>query len=167
MDGPSGSGKSSTSRAVASSLGLRYLDTGAMYRAITHWMLTHGVDVEDADAVAARAGEPVIESGTDPVAPSITVDGVDVSAPIRTPEVRARRRAAEVAESAPEAIDADTVARNEAAMAARDARDSTRTVSPLTRADGAYELDATDLTLDEVVALVVSLVRDSETSVTR
>ena len=50
---------------------------------------------------------------------------------------------------------------------ARDARDSTRSVSPLTRADGALELDATDLTLDEVVALVVSLVREAETSVTR
>lgn len=103
IDGPSGSGKSSTSRGVAARLGLRYLDTGAMYRAVTWWMLDHGVDVSDAAAVAAHAGEPVVESGTDPLAPTISVDGVDVSVEIRgeavngavspvsaVPEVRAR-----------------------------------------------------------------------------
>lgn len=83
MDGPSGSGKSSTSRGVATRLGLRFLDTGAMFRAITWWMLEHGVDVEDADAVAAKADQPVLVSGTDPLAPTITVDGADVAAPIR------------------------------------------------------------------------------------
>jgi cytidylate kinase len=87
MDGPSGSGKSSASKGVARALGLRYLDTGAMYRAMTWWMLRAGVPVEDAEAVAARAGEPVIESGTDPDAPTIAVDGTDVSGPIRTREV--------------------------------------------------------------------------------
>ncbi|MFB4297341.1 (d)CMP kinase [Actinomadura sp. NTSP31] len=87
MDGPSGSGKSSASKGVARALGLRYLDTGAMYRAMTWWMLRNGVPVRDAGAVAARAGDPVIESGTDPDAPTITVDGQDVSEPIRTREV--------------------------------------------------------------------------------
>ena len=89
VDGPSGSGKSSTSRGVAARLGLRYLDTGAMYRAITWWMLLHDVPVEDPAAVAARSGEPRIVSGTDPLAPTITVDGTDVSEAIRTPEVTA------------------------------------------------------------------------------
>jgi cytidylate kinase len=87
VDGTSGSGKSSTSRGVASALGLRYLDTGAMFRAMTWWMLRHGVDVHDADAVAARCTEPAIESGTDPAGPTITVDGTDVAAAIRTDEV--------------------------------------------------------------------------------
>jgi cytidylate kinase len=87
MDGPSGSGKSSTSRGVATRLGLRYLDTGAQFRAITWWMLRNDVDVDDAAAVAARADEPVLESGTDPVAPTITVDGTDVAGPIREQEV--------------------------------------------------------------------------------
>ena len=87
IDGPSGSGKSSVSRGVARELGLRYLDTGAMYRAITWWMLREGVDVTDAAAVAARAGEPELVVGTDPDAPTIAVDGVDVSGPIRGPEV--------------------------------------------------------------------------------
>lgn len=89
MDGPSGSGKSSTSRGVADRLGLRYLDTGAQFRAITAWMLRHDVDISDPAAVAARVGEPVVVSGTDPLAPTITVDGVDVADEIRTDEVTA------------------------------------------------------------------------------
>ena len=89
VDGTSGSGKSSTCRAVARRLGLRYLDTGAQFRAMTWWMLTHGIDVHDATAVAARCGEPTITSGTDPDDPTITVDGVDASAPIRSSEVTA------------------------------------------------------------------------------
>ena len=87
MDGPSGSGKSSTSRGVATRLGLRYLDTGAMFRAMTWWMLEHGIDVEDAAAVAAKADAPLVISGTDPLTPTITVDGVDVAGPIRSVEV--------------------------------------------------------------------------------
>lgn len=87
LDGPSGSGKSSTSRGVATRLGLRYLDTGAMFRAMTWWMLEHDVDVHDAEAVAAAANRPQIVSGTDPSAPTITVDGTDVAEAIRGTEV--------------------------------------------------------------------------------
>ena len=87
VDGTSGSGKSSTCRGVAVRLGLRYLDTGAMYRAMTWWMLEQGVDVHDPAAVAARSGEPVIDSGTDPAGPTIHVDGHDVGAAIRTEQV--------------------------------------------------------------------------------
>lgn len=89
IDGPSGTGKSSTSKAVAAELGLSYLDTGAQYRAITWWMLTNGIPVDDSAAVAAAAAKPVIVSGTDPAAPAITVDGADASGPIRTQEVTA------------------------------------------------------------------------------
>jgi cytidylate kinase len=87
MDGPSGSGKSSVSRAVAIELGVRYLDTGAMYRAMTWWMLREGIDVNDAGAVTAAADKPSLCSGTDPADPGITVDGVDVSGSIRSREV--------------------------------------------------------------------------------
>ncbi|MFI9551797.1 (d)CMP kinase [Nonomuraea endophytica] len=87
MDGPSGSGKSSVSRGVARALRLRYLDTGAMYRAMTWWMLQQGVDVADPAAVAARCGEPEIVSGTDPDGPAIHVGTTDVAGPIRTGEV--------------------------------------------------------------------------------
>jgi CMP/dCMP kinase len=68
-------------------LGLRYLDTGAMYRALTWWLLSQGVDVSDAGVVAELATQPVIEVSTDPQAPWVRVNGTDVSAAIRTREV--------------------------------------------------------------------------------
>ncbi|MGY2874862.1 CMP/dCMP kinase [Marmoricola sp. URHA0025 HA25] len=86
MDGPSGSGKSSTARGVAERLGLRYLDTGAQFRAMAVWMLAHGVDVHDPEAVGAHAAEPVLVSGTDPLQPTITLDGEDVATAIRSAE---------------------------------------------------------------------------------
>jgi len=89
MDGPSGSGKSSTSRGVADRLGLRYLDTGAQFRAMTVWMLRHEIDVHDVEAVAAHAGEPQIVSGTDPLQPTITLDGEDVAEAIRSADATA------------------------------------------------------------------------------
>ncbi len=87
VDGPSGAGKSSASRGAAVALGLRYLDTGAMYRALTWWLLERGVDPGDTGAVAGLAAEPVIGVSTDPQAPWTTVDGTDVSTAIRSREV--------------------------------------------------------------------------------
>jgi cytidylate kinase len=87
VDGPSASGKSSTAQGVARALGLRYLDTGAMYRALTWWLLAHGIDVDDPDAVAQHVADPVIEASTDPDDSWVTVGGRDVSAAIRTREV--------------------------------------------------------------------------------
>lgn len=209
IDGTSGSGKSSTSREVADRLGLRYLDTGAQFRAMTWWMLRHGVDVHDSTAVAARVDEPVVVSGTDPLDPTITVDGEDVAEAVRTPEVtgsvspvstvpevrarllalqrevigdggivvegrdigsvvwpqadlklyvtadpsaRATRRAAE--EGGSDAVATEQVLRE------RDRIDSGRPTAPLLRADGAVEVDTTPYSLEEVVDLVLGLVRD-------
>ncbi|HEX6450176.1 MAG TPA: (d)CMP kinase [Trebonia sp.] len=92
IDGPSGSGKSSASRGVARALGLRYLDTGAMYRALTWWFMAQDTSAVglDEELVAARAAEPVIEVSTDPDNPWTRVDGRDVSEDIRTREVSAR-----------------------------------------------------------------------------
>lgn len=87
IDGPSGSGKSSTSRLVAERLGLNYVDTGAMYRAMTWWMLEQGVDPDDPEAIATRCGEPEIGLSVDPRDPRVTVDGLDVSVAIRGTEV--------------------------------------------------------------------------------
>jgi cytidylate kinase len=84
MDGTAGSGKSSASKGVARRLGLRYLDTGAMYRAMTWKMLQDGVDVDDPDAVAAHASSADVGIGTSPELPTITLDGVDVSREIRS-----------------------------------------------------------------------------------
>jgi CMP/dCMP kinase len=87
VDGPSASGKSSASRGAARALGLRYLDTGSMYRALTWWMLARGIPADDPAAVAQAASEPIIEVGTDPDGPWVRVDGQDVSAAVRTQEV--------------------------------------------------------------------------------
>jgi CMP/dCMP kinase len=87
VDGPSGSGKSTAARRTAAVLGLRYLDTGAMYRALTWWLLRQQVDVGDQAAVSSRLAEPVIGVTPDPEAPGITVNGMDVAGPIRTREV--------------------------------------------------------------------------------
>jgi len=82
IDGPAGSGKSTVARAVAARLGLAYLDTGAMYRAVAFAALRRGIDPEDADAVARLAEQVDIEVGD-----SVSVDGVDASIEIRGPEV--------------------------------------------------------------------------------
>ncbi|MET4223124.1 (d)CMP kinase [Oerskovia enterophila] len=87
IDGPSGSGKSSVSRAVARRLGTAYLDTGAMYRAATWWCLEERVDLTDQAAVAAAVDVMPLVMGIDPAAPSVHVDGTDVGEAIRTTEI--------------------------------------------------------------------------------
>ena len=211
IDGPSGTGKSSTSKAVATQLGLSYLDTGAQYRAITWWMVTNGIDITDPSAIAAVAGKPEIISGTDPSAPAITVDGTDVAGPIRTqevtskvsavsavPEVRTRitelqRSIAADAElgivvegrdigttvlpdadlkifltASPEAraarrsgeLKGADIKSTREALLKRDAADSSRKTSPLAKADDAVEVDTSDLTLQQVIECVVTLVEE-------
>lgn len=83
VDGPSGSGKSSVCRGVARRLGLRYLDTGSMYRALTWWVLERGVDPADRPEVARLARELPLQVRMDPADPGVSVDGTDVSAAIR------------------------------------------------------------------------------------
>ena len=87
VDGPSGSGKSTVSRRLATSLDGRYLDTGAMYRAVTWAVLRAGVDLQDTDAIAKIAAEVDLEIGPDPAAPHFRANGTDVDADIRGPEV--------------------------------------------------------------------------------
>ncbi|MFI5664943.1 (d)CMP kinase [Streptomyces sp. NPDC051684] len=215
IDGPSGTGKSSTSKAVAAQLGLSYLDTGAQYRAITWWMVNNGIELDDPSAIAAVAGKADIVSGTDPSAPTITVDGTDVAAPIRTsevtskvsavsavPEVRARitelqRTIALGAEkgivvegrdigttvlpdadlkifltASPEAraarrsgeLKGSDVKATQEALVARDKADSSRKASPLAKAGDAVEVDTSDLTLQQVIECVVTLVEEKRDS---
>lgn len=87
IDGPSGSGKSSVSRAVARRLGLRYLDTGAMYRAVAYGIGLEGIDSADGDAVARYAAAMDLPMPTDPDEQVITINGLDVTTAIRTSEV--------------------------------------------------------------------------------
>jgi cytidylate kinase len=87
VDGPAGSGKSSVCRAVADRLGFRYLDTGAMYRAMTWAMLDAKVDIDDPETVVGAMDAISIVSGTNPLAPTIHVGTTDVADPIRGDEV--------------------------------------------------------------------------------
>jgi cytidylate kinase len=82
IDGPAGSGKSTVAKAVASRLGMSYLDTGAMYRAVAFKAIRRGVDPEDAALVAKLAEDMELE-----VAGQVVVDGVDATIEIRSPEV--------------------------------------------------------------------------------
>ena len=85
IDGPAGAGKSTVGRAVAARLGLEYLDTGAMYRAVTFAALRRGIDPADDDDVAALAS--TVEMTVD--GSSVLVDGVDATVEIRGREVTA------------------------------------------------------------------------------
>lgn len=84
IDGPAGSGKSTLSRALAARLGLRRLDTGAMYRSVAWAVLQRGIDTDDRQAVADLARNLAIE-----VDDQVVVDGTDITEAIRGPEVSA------------------------------------------------------------------------------
>jgi cytidylate kinase len=85
IDGPAGAGKSTIAKALARSMGIEYLDTGAMYRGVTFEVLRRGLEATDVDAVARVAREVVLEQGMD----SLRVNGEDATEAIRTPAVDA------------------------------------------------------------------------------
>jgi len=132
IDGPSGSGKSSTSRGVAARLGLAYLDTGAMYRAAT-WLAVHeGIDLTDTDAVADLVSRAQLVLELDPAHHSVTIDGHDVTTAIRDPDVSAAVSAVATNLS----VRADLVARQKQVIAeaaagiVAEGRDITTVVAP-------------------------------------
>jgi cytidylate kinase len=92
IDGPAASGKSTVAKAVARRLGVRHLDTGAMYRAVTWLALERGIAVDDTEALARIAEENPVSfeylSGS-PIADVVRIAGHDVTAAVRTPEVDA------------------------------------------------------------------------------
>jgi len=85
IDGPAGAGKSTIARALAKRLGLQYLDTGAMYRAITFAALGRGVSLDDTVAVGALARDAALEVSES----GVTVDGLDATTAIRSAAVTA------------------------------------------------------------------------------
>lgn len=209
IDGPSGVGKSSTSKEVARRLGYGYLDTGAMYRATAWLCLNRGV-TDPGDVVELVRGAE-LEISTDPDAFSVEIDGINVTEDIREPEVSQNvqtvsgvqdardelieRQREIIAQTTPGIVvegrdittvvapDADVrilmtadesvrIARrsqelhgtaDEAALEAtrglvsdRDRRDS-QTTSFLTAADGVHTLDTTNVSFDEAVEAVLTL----------
>ena len=87
IDGPAGAGKSTVGRAIARRLGVGYLDTGAMYRAVTFAVLRRGVDPHDADLVADVASTVDLEITDVDCTTAVNVDGQDASVEIRGREV--------------------------------------------------------------------------------
>ncbi len=218
IDGPAGAGKSSAAKGVSRLLDVDYIDTGAMYRALTWWMLEHDVDIDDPASIASHAEDPQVEITWDPEQSRVCVDGIDVTVAIREQQVSARvsqvsavpairsrlvqMQRAMAYESArsgrgvvmegrdigtvvlPDAsvkvfltADVDVRAARRAAedhvrnpdsstghldsalanLKDRDAIDSSRAASPLTMAPDATLIDATDMSLDEVVAAIAAL----------
>jgi len=82
IDGPSGAGKGTVARELAKRLNYKHLDTGAMYRAVAWKTLRDGVSLDDEPAVAQIARDAKLEVG-----PAVVIDGHDVTAAIRTPEI--------------------------------------------------------------------------------
>ena len=209
IDGPSGTGKSSTAKELSRKLGIDYLDTGAMYRGLSLRALEAGLEPGDADPLADLA------RGLEFLFPSpgqVLLDGMDVSKAIRAPEisarvsadcavpgvrevlvrrqrdyakdrscvldgrdiatvvfpdarfkfyidcdprVRARRRVAELSSMGLES-DYETVLSN---LVDRDRRDSTRAVGPLRRAPGAIVVDTSEITFEQQVDRILSVIR--------
>jgi len=214
IDGPSGVGKGTVSKALSQGLAYRHVDTGAMYRAVA-WKATHeGLSLADEDAVSDLASRAELTCGEG----LVEIDGHDVSRAIRTPEIdraaaavaklprvrqilvarqrdlgaeggvvmegrdigtvvfpnadvkiyldaspeeRARRRATDTTHALGQA-DRAAVA---ALIDARDRSDTTRAVSPLTLAPDATLIDTTNLSIPDVVARVLELVREKLASV--
>jgi CMP/dCMP kinase len=132
IDGPSGSGKSSTARGVAVRLGLGNLDTGAMYRAAT-WLAMHeGLDLTDVDAVARLITHAQLVLELDPAHQGVVINGHDVTEAIREPAVSAAVSA--VATNL--AVRADLIARQKQVIAeatngiVAEGRDITTVVAP-------------------------------------
>ncbi len=210
LDGPAGAGKSTIARRVAEQLGILYLDTGAMYRAIGIKALQQGFDPKDEPAVAAMLKTTDLDIRFVDGAQQVWLDGVDVSEAIRTPEAsraasdvstlpvvrrhlvdiqrsiasrqslimdgrdigtyvlpdaafkffltasideRARRRLLDLQNRGNTVA---TLAEVKADIEYRDQQDSQRSFAPLRQADDAVLVDTTRMTIDEVVATIIS-----------
>ena len=214
IDGPAGAGKSTVTRRVAEELGLLYLDTGAMYRAVTWLVMNSGIAVTDEKAIASLVENIKIDliAPDSPEMPiGVYINGQEVTQAIRTPEVtanvstiaaqaavrqelvkvqqlcgekggviaegrdigtnvypdadlkifltasvaeRARRRSIDLTNQGQENIDLQQLQQE---IKTRDDRDSNRAIAPLKQADDAIEVITDGLTIEQVVAKIISL----------
>lgn len=212
IDGPAGAGKTTVAREVSRILGYKYVDTGAMYRAVAWRSVQLGIPLSDEATIVGLTGDMRIDFAEGDGS-RIFVDGEDVSKAIRTPEVtrlsspvsaisgvrrllvdqqrrlageggvvmegrdigsvvlpdaevkifltasvdeRAQRRFAEMLATG---MDAD-LERLRLDIEERDHRDSTRSDSPLTKAQGAVEIDTDRLSIEQVVGRVIELAQE-------
>lgn len=210
MDGPAGSGKSTTAKILAARLGYNYLDTGAMYRAVTLMAHRQRIAPNDAPKLSALARRMRITFETHEAVNRVFVDGVEVTTEIRTPEVTRHVSEVSAHKGVREALverqkelgkngnivaegrDTTTVVfpkadikvyldasietranrrlldlermgittnveEQVADLKRRDAFDTGREHSPLTKAVDAFSIDTTDMTIDEQVETIVKL----------
>lgn len=213
IDGPAGAGKSTIAKKLSNLLGINYMDTGAMYRAVAYALLQRGIEINDHDAVRSvlheihvevvytKEGQRVLVNGED-VTPyirsvevtkgssdvavipevrkmlaasqretaekfSIVMDGRDIGTYVlpnanikfyitATPEERAARRqkdfqAMGIEKSIPELVEE---------IVARDKTDSTREFAPLKKAEDAIFIDTTEMTIDEVMEVVLANIKE-------
>lgn len=209
IDGPGGAGKSTVAKAVAKKLGIDYIDTGAMYRAIAYKLVSFGIEpIKENDMKFHESIDKILLSTEVDYSEGITrLDGIDVSSKIRTaeissaassfsafpsvrkklvnlqqkmarekslvmdgrdigsnvikdaelkifltasPEERARRRYEELCKK-DDRVDYADVLRD---MKTRDENDMSRQLNPLVKAEDAFELDSSNMSVDEVVNLI-------------
>ena len=213
VDGPAGSGKSTVSKLIARRLGLLYIDTGAMYRALTLKALKENIDLDDEGSLTKLAERVDINLTHENGNLRVYLDGKDVSKDIRTPELtgnvkfiarvpgvrahmvelqrkvasqgsgavlegrdigtvvfpqaknkfyldasvdeRAKRRCKELKEDG-QSVDAEQIKRD---ILIRDESDKTRKVAPLKEAKDAVRIDTTNLSIEEVVDRIISMLK--------
>jgi len=212
IDGPAGSGKSTTARLLAAALGYKYLDTGAMYRALTHFALSRRIEPADGAKLTVLARTLPMEFITEHDTNHVIINGVDVTTEIRSPEVtrhvsevsahkgvreamvakqrdmgkkgsivvegrdtttvvfpnadikfymdasvkeRAQRRLLDLIKLGESPVLEEVMADIER----RDAHDSGRRHSPLKRASDAYVVDTTNMTIEDQVEHMISLIK--------
>lgn len=201
IDGPAASGKSTVAKLIAKELGYTFINTGAMYRAVTWYLLRQGVNTVDTAAVCAALPGIPLSFGKDGSMSCVVFKGRVLTDELRTPEVNAnvstvaaipqvrallveKQREYNTREAVVmEGRDIGTVvfphtpfkyfvtaseevraARRAAegiteSITERDRKDSQRSVSPLIQAPDALLVDTSDMSIDEVVALVVADIR--------
>ncbi len=216
IDGPAGAGKSTVTKQVAAGLGLLYLDTGAMYRAVTWLVLQSGIAIHDEAAIAELVSQSQLELITTNGQLGVKINGVDVTQAIRSSTVtaqvsaiaaqkfvrqqlvqqqrllgesgglvaegrdiathvfpdaelkifltasiteRARRRHQDMQSQGETGI---TLTILEQEIAQRDAKDQSREVAPLTKAEGAIEINTDDLSIPAVVEEIMRLYKNHQ-----
>jgi cytidylate kinase len=172
IDGPAASGKSTVARLLAERLGASFLDTGAMYRAVTLAAIEAGVDMSDEEKLLGVLETSEFQFAVKEGKMAVRIDGVDVTERIDvkfylTADAgeRARRRQAELragggGEPRPSDGLGESLKQIQRAIEERDKSDEDRAVGPLRPADDAVVIDTTDLTIEEVVEKVLRCVKE-------